>query len=95
MLGSAVLDEDTPELLADAVLVALVEAVAVLELDVPVVVVDDEAELESVLVDMLLLLLVKVAETVELVPDASETSKLGDCARIPVFCCSLEIRLIW
>jgi uncharacterized membrane protein YvlD (DUF360 family) len=88
-----VLEEDTPELLADAVLVvAVLEAVfdelvdpVVVELEVPV----------EVLLLLLLVVVVKVAETVELVPDASETSKLGDCARMPVFCCSLEMMLIW
>jgi hypothetical protein len=93
VLGCDVLEEDTPELLADEVLLAVLEAVFD-ELDVvdPVV---EVVELE-VPVDVLLLVVdVKVAETVELVPDASETSKLGDCARMPVFCGSLEMRLIW
>jgi hypothetical protein len=93
-----VLEEDTPELLADAVLVVTVlEAVFDDKLVDPVV-----AELEVPVEVLLLLLLVlvsvvvvKVAETVELVPGASETSKLGDCARMPVFCCSLEMMLIW
>jgi uncharacterized membrane protein YvlD (DUF360 family) len=91
-----VLEEDTPELLADAVLVVAVLEAVFDELVDPVVV-ELEVPVEVLLLVLLLLLVVvvKVAETVELVPDASETSKLGDCARMPVFCCSLEMMLIW
>lgn len=89
------LEAETPELLADAVLVAVLEAV----FELPVVVEDVEEEEVPLEVEVLLLLLlvvvVKVAETVELVPEAPETSKLGDCARMPLFCCPWEMRLIW
>lgn len=87
------LDAETPELLADAVVVAVPDAVFEEEL---VDVVEPVVVVEVLLLDEELpVVVVKVAETVELVPDASETSKFGDWARMPVFCCSLEMRLIW